>query len=76
MSNRHLGLGPLQILLGSGGGSNSSEAAIAVPDTAHMLPYKPKINAMPGEHPVPGKFPIHCCSEDGEVKPISVAMAK
>ncbi|XP_035900462.1 protein suppressor of forked [Anopheles stephensi] len=29
-------------------------AQIARPDFSHMIPYKPKPNAYPGEHPVPG----------------------
>ena len=51
MSSRLSSLGPLQALLGAGGGAGGAEPLIASPDTAHMLPYKPKLNPMPGEHP-------------------------
>ncbi|XP_018329135.1 protein suppressor of forked isoform X2 [Agrilus planipennis] len=42
--------------------------AIPKPDTAHMIPYKPKSNPLPGEHPIPGgSFPMppsaaHLCT--------------
>lgn len=26
------------------------------PDTSQMIPYKPKANPLPGEHPLPGKY--------------------
>ncbi|KAK9876432.1 hypothetical protein WA026_012745 [Henosepilachna vigintioctopunctata] len=36
-----------------------SEAPLPVPDYAQMIPYKPKSNPLPGEHPVPGgTFPF------------------
>lgn len=30
-------------------------AALPRPDISQMIPFKPKLNALPGEHPVPGK---------------------
>lgn len=30
-------------------------ASLPRPDLSQMIPYKPKVNALPGEHPVPGK---------------------
>lgn len=30
-------------------------AALPRPDLSQMIPYKPKVNPLPGEHPVPGK---------------------
>lgn len=44
------------------------DAALPRPDTAQMIPYKPKANPLPGEHPVPGgSFPqppaaAHLCT--------------
>lgn len=29
-------------------------AALPRPDISQMIPFKPKLNALPGEHPVPG----------------------
>jgi cleavage stimulation factor subunit 3 len=29
-------------------------AALPRPDISQMIPYKPKVNPLPGEHPVPG----------------------
>lgn len=29
-------------------------AALPRPDLSQMIPYKPKVNPLPGEHPVPG----------------------
>lgn len=29
-------------------------ASLPRPDLSQMIPYKPKVNALPGEHPVPG----------------------
>lgn len=31
-------------------------AALPRPDLSQMIPYKPKVNPLPGEHPVPGMF--------------------
>lgn len=31
-----------------------ARAALPRPDLSQMIPYKPKVNALPGEHPVPG----------------------
>lgn len=31
-------------------------ASLPRPDLSQMIPYKPKVNALPGEHPVPGKY--------------------
>jgi len=31
-------------------------AALPRPDLSQMIPYKPKVNPLPGEHPVPGRF--------------------
>lgn len=31
-------------------------AALPRPDLSQMIPFKPKVNALPGEHPVPGQF--------------------
>lgn len=31
------------------------DTALPKPDTSQMIPYKPKANPLPGEHPVPGK---------------------
>lgn len=31
-------------------------AALPRPDLSQMIPYKPKVNPLPGEHPVPGKL--------------------
>ncbi|KAL3271951.1 hypothetical protein HHI36_022421 [Cryptolaemus montrouzieri] len=45
-----------------------SEAPLPVPDYAQMIPYKPKSNPLPGDHPVPGGvFPFppaaaHLCT--------------
>ncbi|KAK0086162.1 hypothetical protein PV325_003667 [Microctonus aethiopoides] len=34
-------------------------AALPKPDLSQMIPYKPKVNPLPGEHPVPGgTFPL------------------
>ncbi|XP_057319441.1 protein suppressor of forked [Microplitis mediator] len=34
-------------------------AALPRPDLSQMIPFKPKVNALPGEHPVPGgTFPL------------------
>ena len=33
-------------------------AALPRPDLSQMIPFKPKLNALPGEHPVPGKSTI------------------
>lgn len=30
-------------------------AAYPKPDLSQMIPFKPKVNPLPGEHPVPGK---------------------
>lgn len=32
------------------------ESVLPKPDTSQMIPYKPKLNALPGEHPVPGIY--------------------
>lgn len=29
-------------------------AALPRPDVSQMIPFKPKVNPLPGEHPVPG----------------------
>lgn len=29
-------------------------ASLPRPDISQMIPFKPKLNALPGEHPVPG----------------------
>ncbi|XP_077282939.1 cleavage stimulation factor subunit su(f) isoform X1 [Arctopsyche grandis] len=60
ISTRAHALGPLQALLNAAGAAGAGgSAAIAGPDTAHMLPYKPKVNALPGDHPIPGgTFPM------------------
>lgn len=31
-------------------------ASLPRPDLSQMIPYKPKVNALPGEHPVQGKY--------------------
>ena len=31
-------------------------AALPRPDYSQMIPFKPKVNPLPGEHPVPGKY--------------------
>ncbi|KAJ8921154.1 hypothetical protein NQ315_013626 [Exocentrus adspersus] len=47
---------------------SESELPLPVPDYSQMIPYKPKSNALPGEHPVPGgTFPqppaaAHLCT--------------
>lgn len=33
-----------------------SESAIPLPDYSQMIPYKPKSNPLPGEHPVSGVY--------------------
>lgn len=30
-------------------------ASLPRPDLSQMIPYKPKVSPLPGEHPVPGK---------------------
>lgn len=35
--------------------NTDEELSLPKPDTAQMIPYKPKANPLPGEHPVPGK---------------------
>ncbi|XP_045469062.1 protein suppressor of forked isoform X1 [Harmonia axyridis] len=48
--------------------SGDSESPLPMPDYAQMIPYKPKANPIPGEHPVPGgSFPFppaaaHLCT--------------
>lgn len=48
--------------------NNDDDTAIPRPDTSQMIPYKPKANPLPGEHPVPGgSFPMppavaHLCT--------------
>lgn len=37
-------------------------AALPKPDISQMIPYKPKVNPLPGEHPVPGNKIIICPS--------------
>ncbi|CAH0699571.1 unnamed protein product [Spodoptera exigua] len=38
---------------------NDPNKDIARPDTSQMIPYKPKVNPLPGEHPIPGgTFPL------------------
>lgn len=39
--------------------SRDSESPLPLPDYAHMIPYKPKANSLPGEHPVPGNYKIN-----------------
>lgn len=34
---------------------DSQEPAFAKPDFSQMIPFKPKIKYIPGEHPIPGK---------------------
>ncbi|XP_023026609.1 cleavage stimulation factor subunit su(f) [Leptinotarsa decemlineata] len=47
---------------------SETEAPLPVPDYSQMIPYKPKSNPLPGEHPVPGgTFPLpptaaHLCT--------------
>ncbi|XP_063836626.1 protein suppressor of forked [Ostrinia nubilalis] len=47
---------------------NDPNKDIARPDTSQMIPYKPKVNPLPGEHPIPGgTFPMpaaaaHVCT--------------
>ncbi|KAG7295482.1 hypothetical protein JYU34_021678 [Plutella xylostella] len=42
-----------------GNKDNDPNKDIARPDTSQMIPYKPKINPLPGEHPIPGgTFPL------------------
>ncbi|KAG5881074.1 hypothetical protein JTB14_020404 [Gonioctena quinquepunctata] len=37
---------------------SETEAPLPIPDYSQMIPYKPKANPLPGEHPVPGgSFP-------------------
>lgn len=33
-----------------------NEKRLPLPDVSQMIPYKPKLNAFPGEHIVPGKY--------------------
>jgi ABC-type antimicrobial peptide transport system ATPase subunit len=40
---------------------DEEEDKIARPDFSQMIPFKPKINAYPGEHPVAGKFRAESC---------------
>ncbi|XP_060533950.1 protein suppressor of forked isoform X2 [Cylas formicarius] len=48
--------------------NSNLEAPLPVPDYSQMIPYKPKANPLPGEHPVPGgSFPMppaaaHLCT--------------
>ncbi|KAL1140992.1 hypothetical protein AAG570_000918, partial [Ranatra chinensis] len=54
--------------LGDGLEDEGAQRLIPRPDVSQMIPYKPKVNAYPGEHPVPGgAFPMppavaHLCS--------------
>ncbi|KAI5640431.1 suppressor of forked protein (Suf) domain-containing protein [Phthorimaea operculella] len=72
MSNKSWALGALGGMGGLGGASGvSAELAavilghkdqdpskdIARPDTSQMIPYKPKVNPLPGEHPIPEQDP-------------------
>lgn len=36
--------------------NQNNETPLPRPDYSQMIPYKPKANPLPGEHPVPGKF--------------------
>lgn len=36
--------------------NGEDDTALPKPDTSQMIPYKPKANPLPGEHPVPGEF--------------------
>lgn len=48
--------------------NSEDDTALPRPDTSQMIPYKPKTNPLPGEHPVPGgTFPqppaaAHLCT--------------
>lgn len=33
---------------------SDAELSVPLPDYSQMIPYKPKSNPLPGEHPVPG----------------------
>lgn len=35
---------------------SETELPVPVPDYSQMIPYKPKANPLPGEHPVPGVY--------------------
>lgn len=34
--------------------TEEARAALPRPDTSQMIPFKPKVNPLPGDHPVPG----------------------
>ena len=36
-----------------------AQRLIPRPDVSQMIPYKPKVNAYPGEHPVSGNYELH-----------------
>lgn len=38
-----------------------NEKRLPLPDVSQMVPYKPKLNAFPGEHIVPGKLKSIIC---------------
>lgn len=39
--------------------TTEEDLTLPKPDTAQMIPYKPKANPLPGEHPVPGRIEIN-----------------
>ncbi|KAF2897562.1 hypothetical protein ILUMI_08611 [Ignelater luminosus] len=49
--------------------NSDDDSILPKPDISQMIPYKPKANALPGEHPVPGgSFPMpptaaHLCTQ-------------
>jgi cleavage stimulation factor subunit 3 len=38
--------------------NSDADAPLPTPDYSQMIPFKPKSNPLPGEHPVPGTFKI------------------
>jgi cleavage stimulation factor subunit 3 len=40
--------------------NSDADAPLPTPDYSQMIPFKPKSNPLPGEHPVPGTFKITC----------------
>src|SRR5699024_1035129 len=36
--------------------NSDADAPLPIPDYSQMIPYKPKSNPLPGEHPVPGMY--------------------
>lgn len=38
--------------------ADQQQTLLPKPDINQMIPYKPKVKAFPGEHPIPGMLPI------------------